>query len=584
MNKFVDFIEQKPLHAILALFLFHIVIASVMSWIAHTSFLASLHEGNGLWHFSWDSSTYHNEAVELRGFLNVGEWSSWWNAYPDHKHVKWIALTYWLFNGNSPIFFEIFNSTVWVLSVVLIYLAVKVLSNKNTKLACLASLVLFFPSMILTSTQLLRDPIYTLGMCFAIFGWIAIYQQQLRWKGTWSIIIGFSLIILIRGYMTPIVVSIFTFGGIVLFFQDKSSRKAMIFLIITIIFLSFLKGNMKRMPTVEGEGFVPPEVSKVEKKFRIISKAKYKSVIIKNISATAIDSTGKLGTTGTTGTTGEILGIVDADMIKGNDVINFVLTTTADGVKSISNIYMDKKTGEILGTIEDEKAGTTITVLIDVPSPALLNEFIDKLVLKMKSQKEINDTEIDRLMDELITTNNKQLVENNKPSAMTLYVLRFVQAAVERFDQMRWGFRNVNATAGSAIDVDVRFRTFSDLIEYLPRAFQVSFLSPFPKHWFESGKETGRIGRIISGLETIFLYISLIACFYLLRRNVQVLKPLLPLFLFSTTVVILLGYAVPNVGAIFRMRQGLFIPFYIAGIYGLYVLIEDIKYKRLSRD
>ena len=56
------------------------------------------------------------------------------------------------------------------------------------------------------------------------------------------------------------------------------------------------------------------------------------------------------------------------------------------------------------------------------------------------------------------------------------------------------------------IDIDISYENFIDVLKYFPRAAQVGFLSPFPSHWIEPGRETGRIGRILSGVETVIWY------------------------------------------------------------------------------
>ena len=71
---------------------------------------------------------------------------------------------------------------------------------------------------------------------------------------------------------------------------------------------------------------------------------------------------------------------------------------------------------------------------------------------------------------------------------------------------MRSGFRQ---GALSAVDPILQFEGFVDAIAYLPRALQVSFLSPFPINWIEEGLETGRIGRLLSGLEMLTHMVSM---------------------------------------------------------------------------
>jgi len=160
-----------------------------------------------------------------------------------------------------------------------------------------------------------------------------------------------------------------------------------------------------------------------------------------------------------------------------------------------------------------------------------------------------------------------------------LYFYRVTHRIVERLDAMRWGFRNVNRSAGSSIDITVRYYSLQDLILYLPRAIQVSFLSPFPHHWFSSGRETGKIGRLISGAETIIFYFVLCGVIFVFVNDKKILRPLVPVLVFSTLIIVLLGYVVPNVGALYRMRQGMFIPYYIVGVYGLYMWVAVVKAK-----
>ena len=54
-----------------------------------------------------------------------------------------------------------------------------------------------------------------------------------------------------------------------------------------------------------------------------------------------------------------------------------------------------------------------------------------------------------------------------------------------------------------------------DFFNLLPRVVADGLLSPYPKMWFQSGIETGRIGRILSGIETsITIYFSIKFYFY----------------------------------------------------------------------
>ena len=152
-----------------------------------------------------------------------------------------------------------------------------------------------------------------------------------------------------------------------------------------------------------------------------------------------------------------------------------------------------------------------------------------------------------------------------------------------RLSAMRFGFSNVNSYAGSKIDESISYDGFFEAVKYFPRVVQISFLSPFPKHWISKGRETGRIGRILAGIEMIAWYMIIAGFIYIIFHEVSLLSPLIPMIILSIFVIILLGYVVPNVGAIFRMRQGFMIPFFIIGSYGIYTVTKQITAKYLHK-
>jgi len=51
------------------------------------------------------------------------------------------------------------------------------------------------------------------------------------------------------------------------------------------------------------------------------------------------------------------------------------------------------------------------------------------------------------------------------------------------------------------------------------------------------------------------------------------------LLMLSIIIIILLGYIVPNVGTIYRMRQGFMIPFFIFGMYGVQMIRHSLLTK-----
>jgi hypothetical protein len=122
-----------------------------------------------------------------------------------------------------------------------------------------------------------------------------------------------------------------------------------------------------------------------------------------------------------------------------------------------------------------------------------------------------------------------------------------------RISSMRSRFAASYSEAGSLLDPQEQFSSVSDLLLYIPRAFAVGMWAPFPSSWFFSGKRVGNVGKIISGLETLAIYLlQALAAVALIRQPRQLAR----WFLIAVIVagVTAVAVVVPNVGAIYRFR------------------------------
>jgi len=107
--------------------------------------------------------------------------------------------------------------------------------------------------------------------------------------------------------------------------------------------------------------------------------------------------------------------------------------------------------------------------------------------------------------------------------------------------------------SSSNIDDNVKFMNTMDVIRYLPRATAIGLLSPFPKMWFETGDSVGDKGRLVSGLETLLMYVVevfAVVGLWLGRRKLSVWL----LFSIAITGTMALGLVVVNVGTLYRLR------------------------------
>ena len=147
-----------------------------------------------------------------------------------------------------------------------------------------------------------------------------------------------------------------------------------------------------------------------------------------------------------------------------------------------------------------------------------------------------------------------------------------------RIGQQRYGFTSI-PTSGSDIDEDVYIKNMSDLMRYLPRAIAIGLFAPFPDMWFSGGAKLGLSARMLSGLETFFMYgihgLSVLGIWHVRRR--------LPAWYLVATILIgatALGLVVGNVGALFRFRYSFWMISIIFGVGGYnlvaYPLIRDV--------
>ena len=122
--------------------------------------------------------------------------------------------------------------------------------------------------------------------------------------------------------------------------------------------------------------------------------------------------------------------------------------------------------------------------------------------------------------------------------------------------------------SGSLIDADVELNSSEELLNYLPRALQISLFSPFPNVWFTAGqKVTGQAFRAAVVPETLVAYACLLGlpfAIWACRR-----APALWVALAACTGMLLVyGMVAPNQGTIFRFRFPYYLPLVCLGLWG----------------
>ncbi len=122
-----------------------------------------------------------------------------------------------------------------------------------------------------------------------------------------------------------------------------------------------------------------------------------------------------------------------------------------------------------------------------------------------------------------------------------------------RVSHLREEFIDSYPSAGSNIDVDVRFIGLQSIVTYLPRAMAIGLFAPFPKMWLAKGSQVGLKGRLLSGLETMLMYwIELAAVIGIWRGGGNLTMWLL--LIVACAGMTALGLVVVNIATLYRMR------------------------------
>jgi hypothetical protein len=124
--------------------------------------------------------------------------------------------------------------------------------------------------------------------------------------------------------------------------------------------------------------------------------------------------------------------------------------------------------------------------------------------------------------------------------------------------------------AGSMIDLDVQFYNAASLLVYLPRAFQIALLAPFPKHWMEEGHSPGAaIMRRVAGAEMVLLYPLLIIGLPFAVGRWRKRPEMWMTLVFCVPIIVGYAYTTPNLGSLYRLRYGFLLMLAALGMAGL---------------
>lgn len=116
----------------------------------------------------------------------------------------------------------------------------------------------------------------------------------------------------------------------------------------------------------------------------------------------------------------------------------------------------------------------------------------------------------------------------------------------------------IKSGGNTLIDSNRQFHSYTDLIEYLPRAFFVGFFSPFPEMWSGKGSSVATtIGRKLLGVISIVCYLGIFGSFIFFIRNIRNISAVYLLLLNSISIIIF-TLICPNIGTLMRFRYAFY--------------------------
>jgi hypothetical protein len=427
-------VRARPRYLLLAAAVLHLALTIAIALAGRFALLSNLFDANGIsGAFAFDSFLYRQKSYELVDALMRGSFGDWFNA-PLPLHVKLYSLSFAVLSpvfGFTMLSVEPLNLLYYLLILVLVYkLCAEVFERRAALLA--ATAIALWPSFLLHTTQLLRDPLFIVAMLLLL---LVITRWLLR---------------------------------------EHTLRRGL------------------------AEGLVAAAASAV------VWLTRY------NMWMVIISIT--------------LLGIV------------FLIVRQWRG-----RVWL-------LGNV----AGALLLLVALALVPSVVGRF-----LQPDSFFSPNQTQLRALPSNFVPCPDEPRsgaqTSLTQPQTAWSRLRARADGAVAGLGKLRRRFIISYFDAGSNIDPCVKLETVGDLIRFLPRATAHGFFAPYPDMWLRPGSSVGLSGRLLSGVETLVMYlIELLAIVGLWTGRRRL--PVWLIALSAAVGIISLGLVVVNVAVLFRLR------------------------------
>jgi hypothetical protein len=175
---------SNPLRLLIAAAILHLLVATAVFTLGRQALLSGTFDSNGIAvSFASDGVGHREDAATLGEILWSGNLHDWFSAaYP--FHVKLYSICFAVFGaflGFNILAVEPLNLFYYVGILILVYkLGSEIFGSRAALIA--SGIVALWPSFVLHTTQLLKDPLFILGMLTLIFLMMRLLTRPCSWR------------------------------------------------------------------------------------------------------------------------------------------------------------------------------------------------------------------------------------------------------------------------------------------------------------------------------------------------------------------------------------------------------------------
>jgi hypothetical protein len=177
-------LRTNPIQWLIAAGIFHVFVAVTVFLTGYYELLVNTFDTHGIGiSFSIDGYTYRNRAIDLADILRSTGLSAW-AATPAPLHCKLMSLSFALFGnllGYNILGAEPLNLLYYLGVITFVYLLGREIFSPRAGMIA-AVIVALWPSYLLHSTQLIRDPLAILCLLGLLFVATLLLGRNLSWR------------------------------------------------------------------------------------------------------------------------------------------------------------------------------------------------------------------------------------------------------------------------------------------------------------------------------------------------------------------------------------------------------------------